>query len=80
MGTTLYVLRQHPDRISPAIFRSTDTQTDVIFLEQAISGVPSSVNASVVTTAETAVGYSHPIMTYDELVEKIFSSEHIIVV
>lgn len=80
MGTTLYVLRQHPDRISPAIFRGTDIQADVVFLEQAISGVPSSVNGSVVTTEEKVVGFSHPIMTYDEFVEKIFSSEHIIVV
>lgn len=80
MGTTLYVLRQHPDRISSAIFRGTDAQTDVVFVEQAISKVPSSVTASVVTTEEMVVGFSHPTMNYDELVEKIFSSEHIIVV
>jgi hypothetical protein len=80
MGTTLYVLRQHPNRISSAIFRSTDAQTDVVFVEQAISKAPSSVNGFVVTTEETVVGFSHPTMTYDEFVEKIFSSEHIIVV
>lgn len=77
---TLYVLRQHPDRISSAIFRGTDAQTDVVFVEQAISNAPSSVNGFVVTTEETAVGFSHQSMTYDEFVEKIFSSEHIIVV
>ena len=80
MATALYVLRQHPDHISRAIFRSTDSQTDVVFIEQAISEIPSSVNGSLVATAETAVGHSHPTMTYDEFVEKIFSSEHVIVV
>lgn len=80
MGTTLYILRQHPDRISSAIFRGTDAQTDVVFVEQPVSRVPSSVSASVVTTEETAIEFSYPTMNYDELVEKIFSSEHIIVV
>jgi hypothetical protein len=53
---------------------------DVVFVEQPVSRVPSSVNASVVTTEETAIEFSHPTMNYDELVEKIFSSEHIVVV
>lgn len=77
---TLYVLRQHPDRISSSIFRATDTNTDVVFIEQVVSRVPSSVQGAVVATEETAIGFSHPTMTYDEFVEKIFSSEHIIVV
>ncbi len=79
MATTLYVLRQHPDRISSSIFQATDTNTDVVFVEQAISRTPSSGTGSVVATKETAIGLSYPIMTYDELIEKIFSSEHIIV-
>jgi len=79
MSTTLYILRQSPDHISSSIFQATDTNTDVVFVEQAISRTPCSVNGSVVATKETAIGLSHPMMTYDELIEKIFSSEHIIV-
>lgn len=80
MATTLYVLRQHPDRISSPIFRASDTEMDIVFVEQAALMVPSSVKGFVVAAEGVAVGGSHPTMTYDDLVEKIFSSEHIIVV
>jgi hypothetical protein len=53
---------------------------DIVFVEQAASIVPSSPKGVVVATEETAIGVSRPTMTYDELIEKIFSSEHIIVV
>jgi hypothetical protein len=53
---------------------------DIVFLEQAASIVPSSVKGIVVATEGIAIGLSHPTITYDDLIEKIFSSEHIIVV
>jgi hypothetical protein len=53
---------------------------DIVFIEQASSSLPSSVKGSVVATKGMPVEFSHPTMTYDDLVEKIFSSEHIIVV
>jgi hypothetical protein len=71
MGTTLYLLRGHPDHITPSLFRASDVDVDVIFVEPAAMS-PSSVKGAV-------IGSSHPMMTYDDLVEKIFSSEHIIV-
>jgi hypothetical protein len=80
MGTTLYVLRQPPDLISSSLFRAIDTDMDIVFIEQAASIVPSSVKGVVVVTEGMANGLSHPTMTYDDFVEKIFSSEHIIVV
>jgi len=80
MGTTLYVLRQSPDRIPSSIFRVSDLDTDIVFVEQAALMVSSSVKGFVVAAEGVAVGDSHPTMTYDDLVEKIFSSEHIIVV
>jgi hypothetical protein len=80
MGTTLYLLRQHPDLISSSLFRASDTDMDIVFLEQAASIVPSSVKGIVVATEGISVGLSHPTMTYDDLIEKIFSYEHIIVV
>ena len=80
MGTTLYLLRQHPDRISSSLFQSSDADMDIVFVEQAASIVPSSVQGVVVAPEGMAVGFSYPTMTYDDLIEKIFSSEHIIVV
>ena len=79
MSSTLYLLRQHPDLISSSLFRASDIDMDIVFIEQASSSLPSSVRGSVVAAARMEVEFSHPIMTYDDLVEKIFSSEHIIV-
>ena len=80
MGTTLYLLRQHPDRISSSLFRASDADIDIVFVEQSSSITPSSVKGVVVAAEGMEVGFSHPMMTYDDLVEKIFSSEHVIVI
>lgn len=80
MGSTFYLLRQDPDSISSSLFRASDADLDVVFVEQAASIASSSMKGVVVTTGEMEVGLSHPTMTYDDLIEKIFSFEHIIVV
>ena len=80
MGATLYVLRQTPELISSSIFRANDADMDIVFIEQTALVAPSSVKGVVVATVEMVGGSSHPTMTYDDFVEKIFSSEHIIVV
>ena len=80
MGRTLYLIRQDPDRISSSLFRASDADIDVVFVEQAASIIPSSVKGVVVGAEGIAVGLSRPTMTYDDLIEKIFSSEHIIVI
>jgi len=49
-------------------------------MDQVSSILPSSVKGIVVVTEGLVVGPSHPMMTYDDLLKKIFSSEHIIVV
>jgi hypothetical protein len=79
MGMTLYLLRQQPDRISSSLFRARDAEMDIVFIEQAVSRIPSSVKGVVVAAEGMAIDRSCPTMTYDDLVEKIFSSEHIIV-
>jgi len=53
---------------------------DIVFVEQVSSIVPSSVKGIAVATEGIAVELSHPTMTYDDLIEKVFSSEHIIVI
>jgi hypothetical protein len=79
MSATLYLLRQKPDRISPSLFRASDEEIDVVFIEQAVSIVSSGLERAVVSGEGITVGGSHSALTYDDLVEKIFSSEHIIV-
>ena len=79
MSATLYLLRQQPDSISLSLFRASDTDIDIVFIEQTASITPSSVKGVVVTDEEMLVSDSRQTMTYDELIEKIFSSEHIIV-
>jgi hypothetical protein len=80
MGTTLYLLRQHPDRISSSLFQASDVdEMDIVFVEQAtLLGLPS-VKGVIVAAEGMTVDRSNLTMTYDDLVEKIFSSEHIIV-
>ena len=80
MSATLYLLRQQPDRISPSLFRASDTDMDIVFIEHTASSASSSVKGIMVTAAGMVTSASHPTLTYDELVEKIFSSEHIIVI
>jgi len=79
MGSTLYLLRQQPDHISLALFQPRDVEMDIVFVEQATSTAPSSMKGVIVETEGVPVGRSHQTMTYDDLVEKIFSSERIIV-
>jgi hypothetical protein len=80
MSATLYLLRQQPDSISPSLFRVSDTDMDIVFIEQTVSITPSSVKGVVVTAEGMLVGDSRQTMTYDDLIEKIFSAEHIIVI
>ena len=41
MGATLYILRQQHDRISPSLFHMTDTDIDIVLMEQVTSLTPS---------------------------------------
>ena len=80
MSTTLYVLRQSPDRIPPSIFRSSDLDMDIVFAEPAALVASSPAEGRVIGSDVAVVGGSHPTMIFDDLIDKIFSAEHIIVV
>jgi len=79
MSVTLYLLRQQPDRISPSLFRANDSDIDIVFIEQTTSMAPFCMEGSVVSDEGLVTGGSHLALTYADLVEKIFSSEHVIV-
>jgi hypothetical protein len=79
MGVTLYLIRQRLDRISPSLFRMGDADIDVVYLEQATSVLSSGTEGSMVCGEGIAANSSRSILTYDDLVEKIFSSERVLV-
>jgi hypothetical protein len=53
---------------------------DIVFLEPAASLASSPVRGLVVESDVAVVGDLHPTMIFDDLIDKIFASEHIIVV
>jgi hypothetical protein len=79
MGTTLYILRQQHDRISPSLFHMSDAHIEVIFMEQRTSLTLLGEEEVKVGEGGTVARNSRQALTYDDLVEKIFSSEHIVV-
>jgi hypothetical protein len=79
MSATLYLLRQQLDSISPSLFRASDADIDIVFVGHAALIVPAFVKGVVVTAEGMSAGSSRPTLTYEDLVEKIFSSEHVIV-
>ena len=72
MSSTLYLLRQKPEQISPSLFQVSEADIDIVFLEEGSSVIPSSIK-------EMVVSGSRPTLTYDDLVHKIFSSDHVVV-
>jgi hypothetical protein len=79
MSATLYLLRQQPDLISSALFRASDVNIDIVFIEQATSIASSFIEGAVGISERIVIDSSRQALTYDDLVEKIFSSEHSIV-
>lgn len=79
MGVTLYLIRQRLDHISPSLFRMSDADIDVVCLDQATSVLSSDTEGAAVCGEGIAANSSRSILTYDDLVEKIFSSERIVV-
>jgi hypothetical protein len=79
MSSTLYLLRQKPEQISQALFQASEADIDIVFLEETSSMIPSSIKRVVVIPERMIVGGPHQTLTYDDLVHKIFSSDHIVV-
>jgi hypothetical protein len=80
MSTTLYLLRQQLEYISPSLFLVSDTEKDFVFVEHLVSATPSSMKEGVMKPQRAEGSNSPEIVTYDDLVEKIFASAHVIVI
>ena len=80
MSRTLYLLRQQPEHISPALFRVSDVENEVVLTNQLVPRICASVKGTAVNSEKMLVTDSAGTVTYDELIEKIFSSSHVIVI
>lgn len=80
MSATLYLLRQQLEYISPSLFLVSDTEKDFVFVEHLVSTIPSSMKEVVMKPERMGGPDSPQVVTYDDLVEKIFSSAHVIVI
>ncbi|MEO8048047.1 MAG: hypothetical protein ABI684_12240 [Nitrospirota bacterium] len=79
MGATLYILRQQHHHISPSLFEMSDAHIDVVFMEQDTSLTYLGAEGVMVGGGSIKARSSCQALTYDDLVEKIFSSEHVVV-
>ena len=79
MGVTLYILRQQPGHTSPSLFDMSDAHIDVVFMEHGTSLIHPGIEGVMVGRSSITARSSYQALTYDDLVEKIFSSELVVV-
>ena len=79
MGETLYILRQQHDHISRSLLDMSDAHIDVVFMEQGTSLTHLRVEEVMVGVGSIVARSSRQALPYDDLVEKIFSSEYVVV-
>lgn len=77
MKNTLYLLRKLPDRIDPSLFLASESQGDIVLLDE--SGM-SSFPYEGGTIFSLSNNEGHNSLSYDGLVRKIFEHDHTIVV
>jgi hypothetical protein len=74
---TLYLFRKPLDQINSAVFLPSDSQGDVVFLEGSGGGMFPYAGGVVYSLTDDRVEH---VLTYDELVNKIFECDHTVVV
>lgn len=77
MKKTLYLLRKPLDQINPAIFLPSESQGDVVLLEESGGRIFPYVGGTVFSLTDDHGDHGLP---YDELVKKIFESDHTVVI
>jgi hypothetical protein len=79
MSTFLHLIRQPPDLIPASVFLASEATGDIVLLEAAASASLSGQQGTVyVVTSEEQRDASD--LTYEKLVEKIFESDHVMVI
>jgi hypothetical protein len=74
---TLYLLRKPLDQINPAVFLSSESQGDVVLLEESGGRIFPYTGGAVYSMTDDGVDNA---LTYDELVNKIFECDHTVVI
>ena len=77
MKKTLYLLRKPIDQIDPALFLPTNSQGDVVLLEESGGRMFPYEGGAVFFLSDGEVGNG---LTYDSLVRKIFECDHTVVI
>jgi hypothetical protein len=77
MSKTLYLLRQPVEQVNRAVFLSSETEGDVVLFGEADSSELSHSKCHVFSLEKNG---RHPRISYDDLIEKLFESEHVIVI
>jgi hypothetical protein len=77
MKKTLYLLRKSPDRIDPAVFHPSESQGDVVLLEESGGRIFPYAGGAVFSLMDDSADHA---LTYDELVKKIFEYDHTVVI
>jgi hypothetical protein len=77
VNTTLYLLRQPIEQVNGAVFLPSESEGDVVLLEEAGSSVVSHSKGEVFSLVENS---RHSFLSYDDLIQKIFQADHVIVV
>jgi len=79
MSKTLYLFRRSLEQVDPALFLATESQGDVVLLEES-GGQTFPYAGGRVFTLTTHDGQGDRDLTYDELVKKIFEYDRTVVI
>jgi hypothetical protein len=76
MSATLYLLRRPINKIDPSLFVPSEVHGDVVLLEDAVSSTLTLSHGKVLLLSEESTP-GH--VSYDDLVERIFQSDRVLV-
>lgn len=77
MKKTLYLLRKPPERIDPAVFHPSESQGDVVLLEESGGRMFPYAGGVVFSLRDDRADDA---LTYDDLVKKIFQYDRTMVI
>jgi hypothetical protein len=77
MNKTLYLLRKPIHQIDPAVFLASESQGDVVLLEESGGETFSYAGGAVFSLTDDQGSHT---LTYDDLVKKIFEHDHAMVI
>ncbi len=77
MKKTLYLLRKPPERIDPAVFHPSESQGDVVLLEESGGRMFPHAGGVVFSLRDDRADDA---LTYDDLVKKIFEYDRTVVI